>query len=524
MSFVRAIRERELREKGRALFRQGARQIALFSVGDSVHAVDNRCPHEGYPLLQGSVAAERGLLTCQWHNWKFDLATGDCVVGEDHLRRYPTRIEGGYVEVDLTDLPLEAIEAQVLRGLEGAIQDRQYGRIAREISRLIIHGVHRLDPLLAVNKAIDLTYDRFEFGTTHGYAALADWLSLYEQETDVERKVVCLTEALDHLADDALRQPSYPYEPGVRSFDGEAFLAAIEEEEEARAVSFVRGAVEESLEWSDLEPWYARAAFAHYNDFGHAAIYVLKTGSLLRKLRGLDPLKLLLPLTRMLCYATREDLLPDFRLYGEAAASTEATGTAEGWIDGAPLSGSNVKEALAWTRAGLARHAPLVLYSALLEAGAVNLLRFNETLQRASFRSVSRSAGWLDFTHTFTFGNALRELAAEHAEIWPSGLLQMACFVGRNKRFLLPAPENVGGSESIFARAHDAVLDHGLGEPIFSAHLVKTLLAVEREISHVSPSCALHLTYALNRFFSARIKEKHPLRTARQAIALVSNE
>ncbi len=517
MSFVRAIRESELRENGRALFRHGTKQIALFSVGDAVHAVDNRCPHEGYPLLQGSVTPEGNLLTCQWHNWKFDLATGDCILGEDHVRRYPTRIEGGYVEIDLTDPPLATVEAEVLRGVEGAIRERQYGRMAREIARLIVHG---LDPFVAVKKAIDLTWDRFEFGTTHAYAALADWLSLYENETDLERKVVCLTEALDHIADDALRQPSYPYAHDVQSFDGQGFLDAIEEEDEACAVSFVRGAVEESR---DLEPYIARAAFAHYNDFGHAAIYVLKTRSLLERVRGLDPLKLLLPLTRMLCYSTREDLLPDFRPYGEAAAGAEATGTAGEWIDGAPLSGSNVKEALAWTRAGLARHAPLVLYSALLEAGALNLLRFDERLQRASVRSVSQSVGWLDFTHTITFGNALRELAKEHPEIWPRGLLQMACFVGRNKRFLLPAPESIEGSESVFSRAREIVLDHGLSEPILSAHLVKTLLAVEREVSHVSPACASRLTAALGRFFSARIKEKHPLRTARQALALVSN-
>ncbi len=249
MSFVRAIPESELREKGRALFRQGTRQIALFSVGDAVHAVDNRCPHEGYPLLQGSVAPEKGLLTCRWHNWKFDLGTGDCVLGEDHVRRYPTRIDGGYVEIDLTDPPLETIESEILRGLEGAVQERQYGRIAREISRLMVHG---LDPVVAVRKAIELSYDRFEFGTTHAYAALADWLALYDHETDIERKVVCLTEALDHVADDALRQPSYPYSDNVRSFDGETFLAAIEEEDEAGAVSLVRGAVGESLGWKDL--------------------------------------------------------------------------------------------------------------------------------------------------------------------------------------------------------------------------------------------------------------------------------
>jgi hypothetical protein len=382
--------------------------------------------------------------------------------------------------------------------------------------------VEGLDPLVAVRKAIDLSYDRFEFGTTHAYAALADWLALYDRETDIERKVVCLTEALDHVADDALRQPSYPYSEDIRSFDGKAFLAAIEAEDEARAVSLVRGALGESLEWKELEPFFARAAFAHYNDFGHAAIYVLKTRSLLQRLKGVDPLKVVLPLTRMLCYSTREDRLPDFGPYAAAAAEAEATGTEADWVDGAPLSGSNVKEALAWTREGLSRHRPLVLYSALLEAGAVNLLRFDESLQHASFRSVSQSVGWLDFTHALTFGNALRELAAAHPEIWPKGLLQMACFVGRNKRFLLPEPERVEGTDSIFGRAHEAVLDHGLSEPIFSAHLVKTLLAVERELSHVSPGCAGHLRAALGRFFSARIKEKHPLRTARQALALVS--
>jgi hypothetical protein len=383
--------------------------------------------------------------------------------------------------------------------------------------------VHGLDPRVAVRKAIDLTYDRFELGTTHAYAALADWLAIYERESDIERKVVCLTEGLDHVADDALRQPRYPYSEAVRAFDGEAFLAAIEAEDEARAISCARGAVGESLEWKDLERYLVRAAFAHYNDFGHAAIYVLKTRSLLERLSGIDPLKLLLPLTRMLCYTTREDLLPDFRAYGEAAAAAEAAGVREEWIDGAPLSGSNIQEALAWTREGLSRHTPRVLYSALLEAGAVNVLRFDESLQRASFRSVSRSVGWLDFTHALTFGNALRELAEAHPEIWPKGLLQMACFVGRNKRFLLPEPESVEDSDGVFARAHEAVLDHGLSEPIFSAHLVKTLLAVEREIPHVSPGCARQLTAALGRFFAARIKEKHPLRTARQAIALVTN-
>ena len=39
-----------------------------------VFALDNRCPHLGFPLHRGSV--ENGILTCHWHHARFDLATG----------------------------------------------------------------------------------------------------------------------------------------------------------------------------------------------------------------------------------------------------------------------------------------------------------------------------------------------------------------------------------------------------------------------------------------------------------------
>jgi nitrite reductase/ring-hydroxylating ferredoxin subunit len=39
-----------------------------------VFALDNRCPHLGFPLHRGSV--EDGILTCHWHHARFDLASG----------------------------------------------------------------------------------------------------------------------------------------------------------------------------------------------------------------------------------------------------------------------------------------------------------------------------------------------------------------------------------------------------------------------------------------------------------------
>src|SRR5262245_51613570 len=72
-----------------------------------VNVLDDRCPHQGYPLSQGSV--RDGVLTCDWHNWKFDLETGDCLFGGEPVRCYPSRIEDGRVLVNSTlDVAAEA--------------------------------------------------------------------------------------------------------------------------------------------------------------------------------------------------------------------------------------------------------------------------------------------------------------------------------------------------------------------------------------------------------------------------------
>src|SRR5919198_1039076 len=48
--------------------------IAIFIYDSKVYAVDNRCPHMGFPLNQGTV--KDGILTCHWHHARFDLMNG----------------------------------------------------------------------------------------------------------------------------------------------------------------------------------------------------------------------------------------------------------------------------------------------------------------------------------------------------------------------------------------------------------------------------------------------------------------
>src|SRR5580692_9985548 len=72
--FVRAGTLEELKSYGRLVVHGPHRPILVIEEGDRVYALDNRCPHMGFPLDRGSV--EDGILTCHWHHARFDLASG----------------------------------------------------------------------------------------------------------------------------------------------------------------------------------------------------------------------------------------------------------------------------------------------------------------------------------------------------------------------------------------------------------------------------------------------------------------
>src|SRR6516165_11271837 len=97
---VRAAQLAELRAAGCLVAQIEGHTLALFVYGDKVYAVDNRCPHMGFPLHRGTV--RDGILTCHWHHARFDLCSGGTFdQWADDLRRFPTEIRGDDVLVDL---------------------------------------------------------------------------------------------------------------------------------------------------------------------------------------------------------------------------------------------------------------------------------------------------------------------------------------------------------------------------------------------------------------------------------------
>src|SRR5262252_10803529 len=96
--FVHAGSLEELKAKGRLVVHGPHRPILVVHDKDRVFALDNRCPHMGFPLDRGSV--EDGTLTCHWHHARFDLASG-CTfdLWADDVPTCPAEVRDGEVWV-----------------------------------------------------------------------------------------------------------------------------------------------------------------------------------------------------------------------------------------------------------------------------------------------------------------------------------------------------------------------------------------------------------------------------------------
>ena len=84
----------ELRRTGCLTGKAGTQPICVLWSDGAAFAVDDRCPHMGFPLHRGSV--ESGLLTCHWHNARFDVSSGGTLdPWADDVRAYPVEIDDG---------------------------------------------------------------------------------------------------------------------------------------------------------------------------------------------------------------------------------------------------------------------------------------------------------------------------------------------------------------------------------------------------------------------------------------------
>ena len=84
---------------GRKIVKVNGREIGVFNIKGEFYALRNICPHRGAPLCRGRLRPlmtspgvyqrererESEILKCPWHQWEFDIKTGQAL-GEPTMR------------------------------------------------------------------------------------------------------------------------------------------------------------------------------------------------------------------------------------------------------------------------------------------------------------------------------------------------------------------------------------------------------------------------------------------------------
>jgi nitrite reductase/ring-hydroxylating ferredoxin subunit len=86
--------------KGACVRSEDGRVWALFNVNGEFHLCEDRCPHMDSPIHDGTI--HRGVVTCLWHMWQFDIRKGECLLNENiKLVKYPVKVEAGVIYAEL---------------------------------------------------------------------------------------------------------------------------------------------------------------------------------------------------------------------------------------------------------------------------------------------------------------------------------------------------------------------------------------------------------------------------------------
>ena len=451
------------------LRKAGGMRFACVRAGDAVHAIDDRCPHQGYPLSQGSC--KEGVLTCEWHNWKFDLGSGECLFGGEAVRRYPTRIQDGRVHLH-TAVDAEREAARLRTGLSQALMRDEMGRALREALRLGQVTEHprsaELGPLAAAFELVAKDgAQRAEYGFDHALAVFADLTSWIARGwIGAEEAFVA---AMHAVAEPSLHLPARKVVPaGAAPEDAldpagacDALLAERCDEAEARVRAIARSRGADTAK--ALVPFLAR----HLYDYGHGAIFTAKAAEIAARFPAIGE-DVFGSLAVSLAWATAETALPPFTATRAALERLDAATLPA--PSGEPL---DLAERASYERAILSGEAPGAnatvdlltrgadprsLLLAAAHAAAERIARFDIAWEDR----LDAEVGVLDVTHTLTFAESALVLADGASPRDAARLAVLtAAFTGKVKNgdradTTDPAPRTSAPDLLSAARARDA--------------------------------------------------------------------
>jgi len=201
----------ELKRDGVKVVSAEGRTIAVFFDQGRVYALDNRCPHMGFPLHRGTV--RDGILTCHWHHAKFDLTSG-CAFDPfaDDVTSFYVEVRDGNVWLDPRPIEEEQ-RAHWLRKLEEDLE--------QDIPLVLAKSVIVLEELGATT---DILQKAALFGIRNRAAGWSTGLSIFTamanvlSSLDMQDRPVALYQGLIHMARSTANQPpNFDLEPMATS-------------------------------------------------------------------------------------------------------------------------------------------------------------------------------------------------------------------------------------------------------------------------------------------------------------------
>ena len=316
MSVITAERVRvgsvaKLEQRGCTVISTAGHNIAVFAHGGRFFAVDNRCPHMGFPLSRGTV--RDGLLTCHWHHARFDLEGGGTLDPfADNVRSFPVAVDQDAVYIIVDDVHTEDRAAHWLTRLEEGLEHQLEFVLAKSCIALSDSSTRAsaADIVRWVGR-YGLRYRGRGWGM--GMTILTALGRLLPVLSAEDRPLALFHGSVRVASDTAGRPPRFDLEPlpatGVpQSRLQDWFRRAVEVRDEDAAERVLQTAIATGADPSELADMLFAAATDHvYLDAGHVLDFVNK-GCEFLDLVGWSEAPLTLPsLVGGLCRAQRSE-------------------------------------------------------------------------------------------------------------------------------------------------------------------------------------------------------------------------
>ena len=212
-NFVKVAALSDIAEGKPRAVRVEGHSIALFQHEGAVYATDNQCPHMGYPLVRGRV--RRGVLSCDWHGWSYDMEGGGCFTGGcDDLATFPVEVRNGDVYVDVASGGNKRDDAHFLLFKEGLLTTDNW-TLSKAIAIMLAKGVSEEETLNLMVKHMGghISTDQDAFNGGRKLAMMMNGVKvarMYEPEDRLIPLMLAAEGASGRLGDRPDRRPLPP--------------------------------------------------------------------------------------------------------------------------------------------------------------------------------------------------------------------------------------------------------------------------------------------------------------------------